>query len=229
MKYDTLLLDADGTLLDFEKAEARGLEAALKLHQIPFDNRILAVYSRINKSCWEEFEQGLMTKETLLVERFRRLFKTLGITGADPQKVRLTYNEELSKGAYLIDGAFEVCQKLSKTHNLYIVTNGVSYTQRRRLGDSGLNRLVKGVFISEDIGFQKPRREYFEAVFSEIPGFDRTKALLVGDSLSADIQGGINAGIDTCWYNPWRIARPADMKITYEIHAISELSKIAYL
>ena len=140
MKYQTLFLDADETLLDFKRAEAQGLENALRRHQLPFSKEILALYSGINKKCWEEFEQGVFDKDTLLVERFRRLFRALDIT-ADPDAVRLTYHEELGKGGFLIEHADEVCRKLKETHDLYIVTNGVAATQYSRFAISGLDKL----------------------------------------------------------------------------------------
>ncbi|EET61548.1 HAD hydrolase, TIGR02254 family [Marvinbryantia formatexigens DSM 14469] len=226
MKYQTLFLDADETLLDFKRAEAQGLENALRCHQLPFSEEILALYSGINKKCWEEFEQGVFDKDTLLVERFRRLFRALDIT-ADPDAVRRTYHEELGKGGFLIAHADEVCRKLKETHDLYIVTNGVAATQYSRFAISGLDKLVKGIFVSEEVGFPKPQKEYFDYVFAQIPGFQKERALMVGDSLTADITGGINAGLDTCWYNPERKQAPAGMNITYEIHDIRELLEIA--
>lgn len=225
MKYRILLFDADGTLMDFQKAEAKGLEAALGMHHLPFNAEILALYSAINKGCWEEYEQGLLDRETLLVERFRRLFDRLGID-ADAQAVRATYHEELGKGAYMTEGARDLCAQLGKTHDLYIVTNGVSATQRSRFARCGLDRLVKKVFISEDIGVPKPQKAYFERVFAEIPGFSREEALIIGDSLTADIRGGIDAGIATCWYNPGGLAAPEDLRIDYQIRALAELNAI---
>lgn len=226
MEYQTLFLDADETLLDFKRAEAQGLENALRRHQLLFNKEILALYSGINKKCWEEFEQGFLDKETLLVERFRRLFAALDIK-ADPHAVRLSYHEELGKGGFLIEHAYEVCEELGKTHDLYIVTNGVAATQYSRFALSGLDKLVKGIFVSEEIGIPKPQKGYFDYVFAQIPGFRKENALMVGDSLTADIMGGINAGLDTCWYNPGRKPAPAGIKITYEIQDIRELLKIA--
>lgn len=141
--------------------------------------------------------------------------------------VRRTYHEELGKGGFLIPHAYEVCEALGKTHDLYIVTNGVAATQYSRFARSGLDKLVKGIFVSEEVGVPKPQKEYFDYVFAQIPGFKKEQALMVGDSLTADIQGGIHAGLDTCWYNPGRNQAPAGLNITYEIHDIRELTEIA--
>lgn len=226
MSYQTLLLDADGTLLDFLKAEACALEKTFRQHQLYFDETILKDYSMINDKCWKEFEQGLLSKETLLVERFQRLFDKYNFS-ADANAVRRTYQYELSLGAYLIENAYETCEELAKHCDLYIVTNGVTSTQRRRLADCGLDKLIRDVFISEEIGAQKPKKEFFDYVFAHIPGFKRENTLMVGDSLSADIKGGISANLDTCWYNPNGIAKPEDMEITYIIHDIRDLIKLA--
>lgn len=223
--YDFLLMDADGTLMDFERAETCAIEETMIRHGLPFSPEILALYSGINKKCWEEFERGEITKQTLLVERFRRLFERLHVT-ADPAVVRLTYQAELGKGAYMLPGAKELCRRLSRTHKLYILTNGVSATQHSRFALCGLDKLADAVFVSEDLGSQKPARDYFERVFARIPGFSRERALMVGDSLTSDIQGGINAGVDTCWYNPGGIPRPREMDITYEIRRLRELEAI---
>lgn len=226
MGYPILLLDADGTLLDFKKTEARGLRETFRQHDLHIDQQILADYSIINKKCWEEYEQGLLDKETLLEERFRRLFAKYGIT-ADTAAIEETYQYELGQGAYLIPEAYETCEALREKCDLYIVTNGVAVTQHTRIRDCGLDKLIKGMFISEEIGYQKPQREFFEYVFDHIPDFDKKKALMVGDSLTADIRGGICAGLDTCWYNPGRLSRPEGLPVTYEIQDIRDLADIA--
>ncbi len=222
MNYNILLLDADETLLDFHRAEAQALESAFFIHRLPYHKDILKLYSSVNKKCWEEFEQGFLTKPQLLIERFRRLFALLPIK-ADAEKVRQTYQKELGKGAFLINGAYDVCRELSLHCSLYIVTNGVSEIQYSRLSKSGLDKFVKDIFVSEEIGFQKPQRAYFDEVFRRLGNPSKDGILLVGDSLSADIRGGIDAGIDTCWYNPYGKEKPADMDITYIIDDIKKL------
>ncbi len=225
MKYNILLLDADETLLDFHLAEEQGLRSAFSIHHLPYNEDILKLYSSVNKKCWEEFEQGLLTKPQLLIERFRRLFALLPIE-ADAEKVRRTYQEELGKGAFLIDGAKDVCRELSQYCKLYIVTNGVSSIQHSRLSKSGLDVLVNDIFVSEEIGFQKPQKAYFDEVFRRLGNPAREEILLVGDSLSADIRGGIDAGINTCWYNPHGKEKPTDMEITYIIDDIKKLPEL---
>ncbi|MDO4522858.1 MAG: YjjG family noncanonical pyrimidine nucleotidase [Eubacteriales bacterium] len=225
MKYEILLLDADETLLDFKKAEEQAIRATFAQHGLEMNDDVLAMYSSINQQCWKEFEQGIIDKPTLLAERFRRLFVHLGLD-ADPNTVRVTYQDQLGLAAFWIDGARELCEELSMSHKIYIVTNGVSATQHSRFAICGLDQLADGVFVSEDVGYQKPRREYFAYVFAQIGEFDPEKVLLVGDSLSADIAGGIKAGMDTCWYNPHHHALPKELNPTYVIDDIRKLREI---
>lgn len=227
MNYSCLLFDADETLLDFKKAEARAICETFRRHDLAFNETILHTYSEINQRYWKEFEQGRLDKPTLLIERFRRLFQVLSLN-ADPHQVRLTYQEELGLGAYWKPGAKELLQMLrdSGCYQIYIVTNGVSVTQHSRFALCGLDQLSDDVFVSEDIGYQKPKPEYFSCVFERIPGFRKERTLLIGDSLTADIAGGIAAGIDTCWYNPGHQPCPQDCLPTYEIDEISLLQTI---
>lgn len=227
MKYRTILLDADDTLLDFQKAEAQGIREAFSIHRLPYSEEILKLYSSVNKKCWEEFELGLLTKPQLLWERFRRLFALLHIN-ADAQQVCRTYEEELGKGAFLTDGAYETCRILSQHCRLSIVTNGVAKIQYSRLSKSGLDRFITDVFISEEIGHQKPQKAYFDKVFEDLGNPLKEELLLVGDSLSADMRGGTEAGIDTCWYNPHKKEKPENMKISYVIDDIRKLPELIF-
>lgn len=224
MGYRILLFDADGTLMDFKRAEAQGIEATFQIHRLPFDREILALYSEINRRCWEEFESGLLAWDALHTERFCRLFAKLGIR-ADAQAVQATYRDELGKGAFLMDGARELLLTLRKEHKIYIITNGVATTQRSRFQKCGLDQLVDGVFISEDIGCRKPQKAYFDHISAQIPDFSAGEALIIGDSLTADIQGGINAGIAVCWFNPEGLAAPGNMRIDHQIRRLEELKE----
>ncbi len=136
------------------------------------------------------------------------------------------YRRYLEEGNQLIDGAFEFVQQLQSKYDLYIVTNGVSKTQEKRLRNSGLHSLFKDIFVSEDTGYQKPMKEYFDYVFARIPNFSVEKGLIIGDSLSADIKGGQLAGLDTCWFNPGRNSNQTGIVPTYEIQSFDELYEI---
>lgn len=225
MRYTTLLLDADDTLLDFQKTEARALEETFFRYGLPFNEEIRTMYHTINHNLWEAFERGDISKQQILDRRFRNTFRQMGV------KDELSGFEEefqlaLGRGGYLLPEAMEVCQELSQSCRLYIVTNGVAATQNSRLDSSGLRRYLSDVFISESTGYQKPQKEYFDYVFARIPDFDPETALMIGDSLTSDMRGGENAGLDTCWYNPTGKPNYAGIRITYEIKELRELIPI---
>lgn len=219
-KYTTLLFDADETLLDFPAAEKAALSTVCKKFGIEFNEEIRETFSRINLALWKQLEKGLVTRDIIRIRRFEQFAEHFGIK-ADPGDMAVYYVECLSTFAFLLPGAEEVCQKLSLNHNLYIITNGIGTVQQQRLKKSGLLPYFKGVFISEEIGSQKPSREFFNHVLSHVEEKDKSKICVVGDSMTSDILGGINAGLDTCFYNPW--GREEIYKPTYTANGFDEL------
>lgn len=225
MNYQFVLLDVDGTLLDFNACEAQAFKKGFELCGYPWSEEIYRIYHGINRIVWEIHERGEMTREEILVLRFKMLFEQCGISG-DPAEFEEIYRGFLAEGAFLENGAIELLERLkASTAQVYIVTNGVLETQVKRLAMSGIDRCADGVFISEAIGWQKPKVEYFDYCFERIPGFCREKAIIVGDSLSADVQGGINAGIATCWYNPEGKAI-RDVKPDFEVRTLDEVWRL---
>ena len=229
VRYPILLLDADGTLYDFKTSQAHALERAYRGAGfgdiLPYSCEILEQYSRVNQSWWQRLERGECTKEELQLGRFREFFAALGLS-FNPAEFNRMYMEELGNGTYLLPHAEEVCRELAKTCSLYIVTNGVSRTQRRRIGGSALNGLFREIFVSEDAGVPKPEAGYFEYVFSHLGEVDRKNILLVGDSLSSDMKGAENAGLDSCWFNPQSAPLPEHPHITFTIRDLRELPTI---
>ena len=223
--YDTLLLDADDTLLDFRKTEKAALENTFDHYGLKLTEEIRDIYKTINHELWSAFERGEITKETITSTRFQRVFDTVGYH-VDGSTFHLDYQQQLAQGYYLIDGARELCEKLAGKYRLYCVTNGVASTQYSRLSGSGLDNYFRDIFVSEEIGYQKPSAHYFSAVFKSSPEVDTTHTLIVGDSLTSDIQGGKNTGIDTCWFNPSRQAAKPELKADYEIVKLGELLPI---
>lgn len=224
MKYTTLFLDLDNTLLDFSKAEAVSIRRVLSEHGLPFNDEAIEVYSRINRTWWERFENGEIAKEMIYEGRFFSFCEYYGVT-ADTKTMSVKYTTYLGESNYTIEGVFPVLDYLkSKGYYFCATTNGLCTTQYSRIKGSGLESYFDGVFVSEDAGSQKPETEYFDYVISRIPEKDKSKMLIVGDSQSSDILGGINSGIDTCWYNPDNNKRK--YKPTYEIHTLEELKNI---
>ena len=202
MRYPIVLLDVDDTLLDFQAAEACALRDTLIARNIPATDENVALYSRVNRSWWEKFERGECEKSALLWLRFQEFFSLLEVS-FDPKAAQHEYHENLGKYAFLIPGAEELCRELkARGHRLYVVTNGTAHIQHRRFGASGLEPYMDGIFISEEMGTQKPAPEFFEKVFTALEWPDKDKCIILGDSQSSDMLGGKNAVIATCWYNP---------------------------
>ncbi len=225
MKYQTILFDADMTLLDFKASEAEGLKQTLLDHGYPYSAEILELYSKINDSYWKRFERGEVDRNTLLVQRFADFFKEIGVSG-DPEAFNRQYLENIGGIALLLDGAEELCRELSQTHRLYIITNGTARNQHRRMEKSGLNAYFEDIYISEEIGAQKPLSAFFDYVRDHIPNWNAESTLVVGDSLTSDIQGAINYGLDSCWYNPDQLPYTLSQPCNYVISSFDELKMI---
>ena len=225
MKYDTLLFDADGTLLDFELAEHDAFISAMARFGIIADDDTISIYSKLNDALWKKLERKEIERDVLKVRRFEELASALGVD-YDATKVARTYENELSKQSHLLGNALEVCTELASKCRLYIITNGFKMIQEGRIQHSPIYPLFSKVFISEDIGCDKPSPQYFDAVKCAIPDFCAAKTLVIGDSLTSDIRGGIDAGIPVCWFNPKHKQAPADMNIDYVIDDLACLADI---
>lgn len=222
MKYDILLFDADATLLDFHRSEAQAITEAMEMNGIQPTEEKIALYSKINDGLWKKLERGEIEKKVLLYHRFELLMEALGVKG-DAKKMAADYMNSLSTKGYLLDGAEQMCQRLCGRAKMYIVTNGVEFIQRGRYACCGIDKYFDGVFISDAIGVEKPSVRFFEYVAEHVEGFSKEKALIIGDSLTSDMRGGLNFGIDTCWYNPNKKALPEDMKLTRVAHSFDDV------
>ena len=217
-----VLFDVDDTLLDFGKAEAAAIRKTFERIGIPVTDELIRRYSEINAQQWSRFEKGEITREKLLTERFDILFSELGIN-VPSEMAQASYEYLLGIGHYFVDGAEELLEALKYKYELYIVSNGSASVQDRRLKSAGIIPYFKDIFISERVGFNKPSAEFFETCFERIPGFEKDKAVIVGDRLSSDILGGMNAGVKTCWFNPNGEEPDPDIPADYEIKHLGEL------
>ena len=223
-KYTTLYFDLDNTILDFSAAEYNAIRKLLELYNLPVTQEVISTYSNINKMWWESFERGEIEKNQIFAGRFRDLLAYFNFKG-DPEQMGESYFEFLSYGFDSIEGAQEVLKNLKeKGYTICITTNGVSRTQYRRIDGCGLKQYFDYIFVSEDAKHQKPEKEYFDYVMANTPEKDKSKILVIGDSESSDILGGINFGVDTCWFNPNN--KPATLKSTYEIANILHICDI---
>lgn len=224
-KYKALFFDADKTLLDFHATEKRGLEAVFAKHQLPLTEEIRSYYLTLNGALWESYERGEISRDTVLFTRFGRVFSHFHIP-LDGVAFEQEYRKELDKGHDLMDGAMELIQTLAPRYELYIITNGTTQTQYRRLKDSGLYPYFQDIFISGEIGNRKPMKAFFDHCFEKLPHLSPKDVLIIGDSLSSDILGGNYAGIDTCWMNAEGKENDTAAKPLYEIHHLRELPPI---
>ena len=219
-----LFLDLDDTILDFHKAERIAISKTIREFGVEPTEEILNLYHGINKWHWERLELGKLTRAEVLVNRFGVLFEKLGKDVDAPQCAKV-YEHNLSQGHWFLPGAEEAVDALSKKYRLFLASNGTAVVQKGRMTSANLYRFFETVFVSQEIGHNKPSKEYFEACFARIPGFDKEKAMIVGDSLSSDIRGGLNAGIKTVWVNPSH-KDCGDTKPDYEIEALSQLEAL---
>jgi len=218
-----LLFDADDTLFDFPRAETNALKWTLEQAGLPFQPEFFGLYARFNQQVWQEFEQGEVTSQELRVKRFRLFFDETHLNG-NPQAISPLYLRNLALGTDLLEGAEHVVRALKGCYHLALVTNGLKDVQRPRLEGSALSDCFEKVFISEEVGAAKPSQAYFEAVFRQIGQPPKASILLVGDSLTSDMKGGVDYGIHTCWYNP--AGKTTELPVTYQISQLSELIKL---
>lgn len=220
-----LFLDLDDTILDFHKAERIALGKTFRGFGLEPTDEVMARYSQINRAHWERLERKELTREQVLVGRFAELFGEYGIA-VDPTQCARTYENNLSIGHYFLPGAYEAVESLSKKYKLYLASNGTAKVQAGRLASANISHFFRKIFVSQEIGANKPDILYFQRCFEQIPGFDKGKAMIVGDSLTSDILGGIQAGIATCWVNPTGKAAREDIRPDYEIQSIQQLEAL---
>ena len=225
MRYDWLLLDADGTLFDYDRAEAAALTLTLEGLGVSPTPDHLTRYRGFNSALWAALERGEVTREKLRSERFRLLFDAFGID-ADPVVFNAQYLEHLGQRGDLLDGAEAVLGRLFGRTRMALLTNGFAEVQRTRLDHSGLGRFFEVVIISDEVGFAKPDPRIYDASFEAMGNPSKASVLMVGDSLTSDMQGGMNYNIDTCWFNPNGKPNTLDRDPTFEIRSLDELAKL---
>ncbi len=225
----TVLWDVDGTLLDFHYSQRVALDQCFRSVGRVMTEEILERYSQINDSYWKRLELGDITKMQLLNGRFVTLFEEFGIEDVDVEAFRKQYQIELGNAYAYIDDSLSVCKSLVGKVKQYVITNGVSTTQRNKLKLSGLAECMDGLFISEEIGTPKPAKAYFDAVLEAVSEKDKSRILVVGDSLSSDIKGGVMAGLKTCWYRPEGTVNSTEYQEDYGISALHQVYGILSL
>lgn len=223
MLYDVILWDVDGTLLDFDYSMERALTKCLAEIGVDATPEIIECYGNINNSWWSRLERGEVTKAQLSTGRFTDLFEAFDIDCPDLETYISHYQDYLGTFYRYIDNSLEICKSLKGKCRQCVVTNGVTSTQLKKLKLSGLYDVMDDIFISEQLGAPKPSKKFFDRVLETMPNVRKEKILIVGDSLSSDMRGGNNAGIDTCWYNPKNMFNETAVEIKYMIWDLKEV------
>lgn len=232
-KFRILLWDIDGTVLNFDAAERAAIRkgfAAMNLGTC--SDKMLSDYASINNKYWKMLERGELTKTEILVGRFREFFLKYGIDPRHADAFNAQYQIDLGDTICFNENVFELITNFKTAYKQYAVTNGTALAQHRKLSRSGLDRLLDGVFISDELGIEKPNKGFFDLAFSKIEkqigSFVLDEVLIIGDSLTSDIRGGNNAGIKTCWYNPNALENTQGVQVDYQIRSFRELSAICF-
>lgn len=227
-RYTIIFLDADQTLFDFHAAEHLALQQVMHRFHVPVTEENERIYVDINRGLWRQFDKGEVTQRQLGVARFAGLLTKVGMDPSLGGAMNDDYEVTLGQYGILLPGAEELCRKLHKTCSLYILTNGMSRSQRGRLSCSGIAPYIQRMFVSQELGCQKPMKEYFDQVIQalQLTPHQLRQTVMVGDSLSSDIKGGIQAGLDTIWYHPRGNEPPAPLKPTWEAKTLEEIGRI---
>jgi putative hydrolase of the HAD superfamily len=224
-RYQWLIFDADGTLFDFHLGETTALQLTTRKHGIEYSSHLHEVYNAISAELWGQFERGETTLNDLRVTRFERLFSELGI-GAEPESFNIDFMSDLGQQTQLLPGAEDVVRELSSRFRLLLATNGIAVVQRPRFARSSIRKYFEDVVISDEIGVAKPQTGFMKEAFSRMGDPQKSEVLMIGDSLSSDIAGGANFGIDTCWFNPNALSLDGFPKPTFMIEDLTEIDDI---
>lgn len=225
--YKYLLWDVDGTVLDFLASEAYAIRTLFKKFGLgECSDEMIEMYSAINVKYWQKLERNELSKAEILVERFREFFGEIGVDKSVSEEFNKEYQITLGDHIEFVDNAEEVLLSQKGKYILAAVTNGTKVAQEKKLRLSGLTDVFDAIFISENIGVEKPNKEYFDYVFEKLGVTDKSEVLLIGDSLTSDMRGGVIAGIDTCWFNPAHKSNTADIPVTHEIDNLAKVNDI---
>ena len=225
-RYDVLLCDAVNTIFDFDKAEENAFAKACAHMGFEATEELYAVYSKINAALWKLLEQGGITQKVLRVKRFEQFFEAIGRNDLDAQAMAAVYADLLGQQSVPIDGAIEAVARWSRMLPVIIVTNGISKIQHGRMNGSEVRHYISGMVISEEVGAAKPDPKMLEIAMEMAGVKDRSRALMLGDSLSSDIAAAANAGVDACWYNPHGAQNAKGLPVRYEIRSLDEVDAI---
>lgn len=224
MCYDILLFDADRTLFDFDRSEKEAFKKIAPRYGVVFSEDIYLYYKRINDDFWDALERGEVTKSQMLVLRFERLLDSCGLPTAGAEGFNHEFLTALSEQCFAFDESLPLLTELKRRKKrMFLITNGVVFVQRGRLAISPLTAFFEKIFISDEIGYEKPSIEFFSAVINGISGFDKKRAVVIGDSLTSDVKGANDAGIDCIWFNEKKLPLPKGYEAKLIVNSLKEL------
>ncbi|MDO5563923.1 MAG: YjjG family noncanonical pyrimidine nucleotidase [Eubacteriales bacterium] len=227
-KIKNIFIDLDNTILDFAMQEEVSLKKTFCKINLPFTKENIDEYYKINYKMWRLLEQNLIKREDIFENRFLLFFKEINFD-FDPIEAERIYEHFLGEGHFLVHNSLKLIKEIYLDYDLYIATNGIKHIQDRRIDSSKIRKYFKKIFISDEIGFSKPDKRFFEACFKQIKNFKNEETIIVGDSLTSDIQGGINSNIKTVWLNKNNMKNDTTIKPDFEIRNIYELKDILHI
>lgn len=227
-RYDVILFDADRTLFDFDQSQRLALGEVYRANGIPETEENIQTYVRLNDQLWARFDKGEISLEELEYIRFRDFAEALGLRDLDANRLNQLYIEALGRNSILLPGAEELCAALASYCQQYIVTNGIKEAQEGRLERSPIRQYIKKMYISGVMGVRKPERAYFELVYHDLGMTPERwrRTVIVGDSLSSDILGGVNGNLDTIWYNPKHKPNGTDIRPTWQADSFDAVKAV---
>ena len=226
LRYSVILFDADNTLFDFDRAEAEALRQVTESRGISLTAELRSAYRKINSELWNRFDRGEITRDWLMVERFRQYLELLG--GGDPADMNRAYLGQLGQCSELLPGAEALCRRLKPVCRMAILTNGITESQTGRLERSAIRDCIEALFISQAMGCQKPQREFFVRVYDALglTPAELSRTVMVGDNLQSDILGGRNVGISTIWFNPRQMENTSGIRPDWEANTLAAVGDI---
>ncbi len=218
----TVFFDLDDTIFDFHAAERLAIGQTLTRFGVTPTDAVCARYSALNLAEWKKLERGLITRQEVKTNRFENLFSELGVSVSGTEATAF-YEHTLSHGHIFLPGAEEMLNTLKGRYRLFVVTNGTAAVQHGRIASSGIDTVFENIFISEELGADKPQKAFFDACFAKISPFDIQKAVIIGDSLTSDIRGGLAAGLTTVWFNPQNAENPTDIRPHHTVTSLADV------
>ncbi len=224
IKY--IFIDLDNTLIDFNKCAFFAMKTGFEENNLEFKNELFETFTLTNNELWKKLEKCEITKEQLRFVRWNLIFERLGIENCDGHSFETRFENIIAESAFHVDGAEALIKYLAEKYKVFVVTNGFLKTQQNRVKIGGFSDYLSGLFVSEKIGFPKPQKEFFDYCINETGIKEKSEVALIGDSLSADISGGVDYGFTTIWFNAAGEEAPKSFTPSHTVKTLGEIMNI---